>query len=65
MFMILRSYGSFNINILKNSLDTILSHTKLNIVMLALIALTPKSFLYVLLKIWRFLKNLLAKINYT
>lgn len=61
MFMILRSYGSFNINILKNSLGTILSHTKLNIVMLALIALTPKSFLYVLLKIWRFLKKFFSK----
>lgn len=57
MFIILRSYDSFNINILKNSLDTILAHTKLNIAMLALIALTPKSLLSVLLKTWRFLKN--------
>ena len=56
MFIILRSYGSFNINILKNSLDTILAHSRLNKVMLVVIALTPKSILSIFLKIWRILK---------
>ena len=57
MFIILRSYGSFNIYILKNSLDKILAHSKLNIIVLSLIALTPKSFLYIFLKMWRFLRH--------
>tara|TARA_B100000767_G_scaffold67777_1_gene64283 strand:+ start:27557 stop:28498 length:942 start_codon:yes stop_codon:yes gene_type:complete len=57
MFVILRSYGSFNINILKNSRDAILAHTSLNNVILLLIALTPQHILFVLLKIWRILKN--------
>ena len=42
MFIILRSYGSFDVNVLRDSLDTIKAHTKLNITMLLLIALTPK-----------------------
>ena len=56
MFIILRASGSFDINIFKNSLDTILAHTMLNRYMLLLIALTPKIILSVLLKAWRTLK---------
>lgn len=42
MFIILRSHGSFDVNVLRDSLDVIIAHTKLNRIMLILIALTPK-----------------------
>ncbi len=57
MFIILRASGSFDINILKNSLVTILAHTQLNRFMLFLIALIPKDIFFVLLKVRRTLKN--------
>jgi hypothetical protein len=62
MFIILRSYGSFNINIFKNSCDEILAHTNLNRVTLIVIALTPKHILFTLLKIWIILKKIISKV---
>ena len=56
MFIILRSHGSFDVNVLRDSLDVIMAHTKLNRIMLILIALTPKFILSFFLKSHRLLK---------